>query len=60
MYSFKLVFCVSSAIFPEVESPGHKAIPFLFYFLRNHSNREWTDSCQREKELEDRVKRWRD
>ena len=33
-YSFELVFGVSSDIYPEVESLGHKSIPFLI-FLRN-------------------------
>ena len=33
IYSFELGFQVSSDIFPEVESLGHKAAPFLS-FLR--------------------------
>ena len=33
IYSFELGFQVSSDIFPEVESLGHKAAPFLI-FLR--------------------------
>ena len=32
VYSFQLVFWVPSDIFPEMESLGHKAVPFLIFW----------------------------